>query len=339
MDFPVFNNFLFSFGPIRFMEALFTYGGLTKMLLDELDRKILAELEDNARLTVQQISNKVGTKRTTTGYRLNKLISNNVLNFACIANIEVMDYQIPLGIGINVSPGKTEVVARRLAELPAVNVVSLVAGRYAIFAWCLFKDQDKLNRFFSLDFSQIQEIAAFETIYAYTWIRDSWRYFTPMAEAATELLDYNPNAIDLAIIKALQEDPRQSITNLARSAGCSKPVAKDHLNWLIGNRIIHLVSIINPSALGYQIETMILIKLPPNQTLAVANRLSALNFIRHVSLTTGNWQIFVSALFWNSTHMHKFLSETLTATPGITDFEVIQTTKTLKFSTNINNIV
>ena len=309
------------------------------MLLDEFDRKILKELENNARLTTQQIARNVGMKRTTAGYRLNKLIDNGVLDFACIANVETIEYQIPLGIGINVAPGKTDTVAKQLAALPTVNVVNLVAGRYAIFAWCLLKDQKDLKRFFSEDLGQVEDIISIEIIFAFTWIRESWRYFTPLPESDTEPPNYSPSDLDLAIIRALQEDPRQNITNLAKSSGCSKPVAKERLNTMIDNGTIRLVSIINPAALGYQIEAMILIKSPPNQAVAVADQLSMINFVRHASLTTGNWQIFISAQFWDSAHMHEFLSETLAASPGVTDFEVIQILKVLKFSMALGNIL
>jgi len=309
------------------------------MLLDEIDRKILEELENNARLKTQQIAKKIGMKRTTVGYRLNKLISSGVLNFFCIADVEILEYQIPLGIGLNVSPGKTDTVARQLANLPAVNVVNLVAGRYAIFAWCLLKDQKDLKRFFADDLGDIQDITSIEMVFAFTWLRESWRYFTPLPESTTEPNDYSPTELDLAIIRSLQEDPRQNITNLAKSSGCSKPVAKERLNTLIETGTIRLVSMINPSAMGYQIEVMILIKSPPNQALSVADQLSMHNFVRHVSLTTGNWQIFVSAQFWDSTHMHEFLSETLAASPGVTDFEVIQIMKMLKFSMNFVNVM
>lgn len=308
------------------------------MMLDEFDQKILKELENDARLPVQEIARKVGMKRTTAGYRLNKLLSSGVLNFACIANIDILEYQIPIGIGINVLPGKTEEVANQLAKLTAIKVVNLVAGRYAIFAWCLLKDKRELNYFFEEDLGKIQDITSIEMIFSFRWIRESWRYFTPLPDTNNKPTNYTLTNLDLDIIRSLQEDPRQNITNLAKSSGCSRPVAKEHLNALIENNVIRLVSMVNPAVLGYQIEAMILIKSTPNQALVVADQLSMFNFVRHVSLITGNWQVFISAQFWNSEHMHKFLAETLASYPGIMDFEVLQITKTLKLSLMLLNI-
>jgi DNA-binding Lrp family transcriptional regulator len=308
------------------------------MPLDELDCGILEELEDDVRLTVQELARKLGMKRTTVGYRLNRLLSSGVLGFACIADAAVLGYQIPLGIGINVSPGQTDAVARRLAALPDVKVVNLVAGRYSVFAWALLKDRRDLTHFVSQDLGQIRDITAVETMLAFDWVRESWRYFKPQPERPLEDAGYQPSDLDLAIIRSLQQDPRQTITDLARSSGCSKPVARERLDSLMSSGVIRLVSIVDPAALGYELEVMILIKSTPERAYAVADELSMQNIARHVSLTTGNWQVFFAAQFRDNTHMHQYLSETLAAS-GVTDFEVIQITKTLKFSMSFVDIL
>lgn len=169
-------------------------------------------------------------------------------------------------------------------------------------------------------------------IYAYQWIRDSGRYFTPMQRIPNGSVEFPPSDLDLAIIRSLQEDLRHSTTSLAKSFGCSKPVAKERLNALVDNGIIQLLSMINPAAKGHQIEAMILLKSPPSQAIEVTNQISTQNFIQHASLTTGTWQIIISAQFWDSAHMRKFLSDTLVESPGVTEFVEIQIMKKLKFS-------
>jgi DNA-binding Lrp family transcriptional regulator len=304
------------------------------MKLDEYDLKILEELEDDARLSIQELARKTGMKRTTLRYRLNKLISSGTLNFACIANVEVLEYQIPIGIGISVAPGKTEDVAREVAALPAVKVVNIVLGNYEIFAWALLKDHKELTKFISEDLGQIQGISEFETILAFNWIRESWRYFNPRLETNI-IINYEPSDLDMTIIRSLQQAPRQSISDLALSSGCSKPVAKMRLENLAKAGVIRLVSIVDPAALGYQIEAVIMIKSTPERVNAVANELSMQNFVRHVSLVAGNWQILAVAQFRDSVLMQVYLSDTLAAIPGVTDFKVAPILKTLKFKMNL----
>lgn len=309
------------------------------MHLDKFDQKILEELEDNVRIPVQELATKVGMKRTTVAYRLNKLISSGVLRFACLADADNLNFQFLLGIGINVSPGKSEDVIRSLAELNSIKVINLVAGRYGIFAWALLKNRRDLNYFINNEIGKIEGITAFETMLAFNWVRESWRYFKPKLGITIEELEYSPTQQDLAIISALQEDPRQSITDLARNSGYSKPVARESLERLLTEGVIRIVSIVDPVSLGFEIEVSILVKAAPDRVFAIAEELSMQNIVRHVSLTVGNWQVFASALFRDNAHLHNYLSETLAALPGVTYYEVIQILQTRKFSTNFVDLV
>jgi DNA-binding Lrp family transcriptional regulator len=193
--------------------------------------------------------------------------------------------------------------------------------------------------FNSQDLGQIRDITAVETMLAFDWVRESWRHFNPQPEKAVEDVEYQPSDLDLAIIRSLQQDPRQTITDLARSSGCSKPVAKERLESLMSSGIIRLVSIVDPAARGYELEVMILAKSTPERAYTVADELSRQSIARHVSLTTGNWQVFAAAQFRDTAHMHEYLSETLAAAPGVTDFEVIHIMKTLKFSMSFVDII
>ncbi len=300
------------------------------MKLDKYDLKILEELENDARLSIQELARKTGIKRTTLMYRFNKLISGGTLNFACITNIEALKYHLALGIGISVAPGKKDDVAGKIAALPAVKVVNIVSGRYEIFAWALLKDHRELTEFISKDLGRIQGISEFETILTFNWIRESWRYFKPRLETAT-VINYELSDLDLTIIRSLQQDPRQSISSLALSSGCSKPAVRTHLENLIKSGIIHLVSVVNPASLGYMIEAVVLIKSTPERVSAVANDLAMQNFIRHASFITGNWQIVAVAHFRDSMQMHEYLSNNLAGIPGVTEYDVFPILKTLKF--------
>lgn len=304
------------------------------MKLDALDLKILEELEDNARLSIQELSRKTGIKRTTLLYRFQKLLSNGTLCFACIVNDESLECQFPIGIGISVVPGKMEDVAKDIAALPAVKVVNIVSGRYEIFVWALLKDRKDLTKFISQDLGQVRDLREFETILTFNWIRESWRYFKPRLETA-KTINYELTDLDLTMIRSLQEDPRQSISSLALSSGCSKPVVKTRLENLIKSGIINIVSIVNPASLGFQIEVIILIKSTPERVNAVAKELSMQNFVRHVSLVAGNWQILAIAQFCDSMRMQEYLSNTLAAIPGVTDYDISPIQKTLKFEMNL----
>jgi Lrp/AsnC family transcriptional regulator for asnA, asnC and gidA len=174
-------------------------------------------------------------------------------------------------------------------------------------------------------------------MHSYKWVKEAWRYLKPQTETVSRYPRDNPSDLDLSIVRAMQLDPRQTITKLARTVGCSKSVAKTRLEKLLDEGIIRVVSIFDATALGYNIGIGILIKAKPDKVYAVANELEVQDTVRHVSLVTGQWQIFVWAQFQDSGHMYSFLTEKLTNIPGMIQFEVVHLGKTLKYSTSFVN--
>lgn len=58
------------------------------MKLDEKDRKILVELDKNARQTDSEISKKVGTSKQVVNYRIKNLLEEGIItNFYTIINV------------------------------------------------------------------------------------------------------------------------------------------------------------------------------------------------------------------------------------------------------------
>lgn len=304
------------------------------MSVDELDLKIMQELEDDARQTVQALANKLGTKRTTTRNRLNRLIDENILSVSCITSPEALGYQYVLIIGMNVPSEKVDAVAKKLVQLPSIGVVYLSVGRYNILTAAILKDRLALKKFVSESMGNISDIPDVEMMHSFERIKNSWRYFKPQMESFDKYPPAKPNEFDLSIIKAIQLDPRQTITKLAKTVGCSKSVAKTRLESLVNDGIIRFVSLVDPTALGYDIGVLILIKSESDKTYSVANELSMLHIASHVSLTTSQWQIIVLAQFHSSRHMDLCLSEILPSIPGIIKVEIVHLLKTLKYSPN-----
>jgi DNA-binding Lrp family transcriptional regulator len=308
------------------------------MSLDKLDLMLMEALEDDARQPVQALARKLGVKRTTVRYRLNRLRAERILTIACVSDTELLGYQFPLLIGINVSPGKTGIVADQLGPLPAVKGIFLTVGHYDILTLALARDRSALVHFVSQDMADIPDITSIEMMHLYQSVKDTWRYFKPQTETVRKYPKDKPSELDLSIVKAMQLDPRQTITKLAGTVGCSNSVAKTRLEKLVNDGVIRFVSIIDTTALGYNIGVVILVKAKPDKVCAVANELSVQDTARYVSLITGQWQIFFGAVFRDSKHMYSFLSGKLTRIPGIIEYEVVHIVNTLKYSVGFTGL-
>ena len=301
-------------------------------MLSKLDLMIMEELEEDARMPVQALAKKLSAARTTIRYRLNRLRNERIVSIACISDAECLGYQLPLLIGMNTSPGQTGSVADQLMSLSSVKVVFLTVGHYDILVWAIFRDRASLTHFMSTELTSVSHITTIETMHFYHWMRDSWRYFKTQTESDRRCPRYKVNDFDLSIVKAMQKHPRQTITQLAKTVGCSTSVAKTNLERLINDGIIRFVSIIDPTALGYNTGAIILIMCKPDRAYGAATELSVKDTARFVSLITGQWQIFFGAQFKDSEHMNRFLSDELSCIAGIIKYEVVNIRKVLKYA-------
>ena len=302
------------------------------MQLDKVDLMIMEELKEDVRQPVYALAKKLGMKRTTVTYRLNRLRSEGILRIACIGDPERLGYQFLLLIGINVTPGKVDNVINELASLPAVSVVALTAGRYNVLAWALLWDRPSLANLVSEHLTKIPHVLSLDLMHSFQWIRDDLNYFKSQSVDVRKPPKNIPSETDLSIVRAMEIDPRQTVATLAKTVGCNRSVAKRRLDKLLSDGIIRLVCVVDPKGLKYETWVVMLVKSQPDKQYAVAKELSMQSTSTHVSLITGQWQIYIAARFNNNEQMYDFMSNTLSSTPGVLEFDVIHLLEIPKYS-------
>lgn len=298
------------------------------MPLDQLDQTLIKLLKVDARQPIQTLANKLALKSATVRYRLNRLIDEGIIKIACVTNSQVLGYRSLVVIGIKVSPGKAETVANQLAHMADVRSVFLTAGRFSILAWILFRDQSDLGNFVSDKLPEISDITDVEIMNSYRWTQYSWSF----SACQKEYTQNDLTKLELSIIRAMREAPRQSITKLAQTVGCSRAVAKATLEKLIKDGIVKFNAFLDPTNIGYDTGVAVFIKSQPDKIDAVAKKLSEENTETHVNLISGQWHIYFRGHFRSSNHLQSFLVDTLANIPGVIAFDVVHLIKTLKYS-------
>ncbi len=102
-------------------------------ILDTKDRKILAELDSDARQSNSEIGKKVGLSKEVVKYRIDKLMERGViLRFHTIVNyfrIGIMKYKLYLKLK-NVNRKKREEIGRHFSSHPRSEWVVLTSGKW-----------------------------------------------------------------------------------------------------------------------------------------------------------------------------------------------------------------
>ncbi len=116
--------------------------------IDEVDIKILKELQKDARRSLKDIAEKVGVAEGTVYNRINKMKRMGVIKkFIPVVDYSLLGYDIIAVIGVTAEGGYLVEIEKKIASEGNVTAVYDVTGEYDMIVVAKFKDRESLNAF------------------------------------------------------------------------------------------------------------------------------------------------------------------------------------------------
>ena len=115
--------------------------------MDELDRRIIALLQEDGRASNAKIAREVGVSEGTVRRRLRRLIDGDVIKVIAVPNLEQMGYGTAALVAIQTGPGQVDEVAAAIGALEEAHYVAITTGAYDIFTWVGLESPEKLGNF------------------------------------------------------------------------------------------------------------------------------------------------------------------------------------------------
>jgi len=116
--------------------------------IDELDVKILVELQEDARKSLREIAEKLGVAEGTVYNRINKMRRYGVIEkFIPIVNYSELGFDLIALIGITAEGGHLVEIEKIIADEPNVTAVYDVTGEFDMVVVAKFMDRESLNGF------------------------------------------------------------------------------------------------------------------------------------------------------------------------------------------------
>jgi DNA-binding Lrp family transcriptional regulator len=103
--------------------------------LDDVDRRIVEALVDDGRLSVNELSSRVGVSRATAYARLDRLRSNGVITgFTAVVDPSKVGHGVAALILVNVEQNEWRAARDELLGLPGVEYLAFTSGGFDMVA-------------------------------------------------------------------------------------------------------------------------------------------------------------------------------------------------------------
>ncbi len=135
--------------------------------LDEIDFRLLDLLQENARMTVKELSSKLNLSTTPTFERIKKLEKSGIIDhYGAVVNFDKLGHKLHAFAHISFKNHAKQEVARfeqQILELPEVIECHYVTGGCDFIIKILVKDIEKYQEFITHKLFDIPNIAKIES--------------------------------------------------------------------------------------------------------------------------------------------------------------------------------
>lgn len=328
--------------------------------LDSLDLRLLREIERDGRQLISDLARKLGMSQTYARQRFHSLLDRKIARIIAITSPVALGYHTQAITGVQIaSLGDLHAVADKLRSLTNVKLLMLSAGWQDIIIWTMFAKATDLSSFLATELGNIPGIKSTETMMviesrgSWTYLPSSLRANLPLAPSPPSHLvagdneeakyaalahkgdqdsDTGIDQLDLMILREMEQDGRQPVSQLAKKLGICRPNARARLQRLLDKEITRIITFINPAHLGYPVFAMIGIKVSPKEIDAVMDKVETMSNVYWVSRVAGRYDLIATTLFPGLTELSLFLGRQLGPIPGVLSAETMIILEVRKWS-------
>ncbi len=143
--------------------------------LDETDREILAQLQENARTSNAEIARRIGLTASAIHHRIRKMEEAGVIRgYAARLDPVALDVKLASFIRVQTGEGaKASEITRALAALPEVQEVHRVVGEDCFFVKVRVRDPQALAELLDERVQTIPNVASTKTTIVLTTAKES----------------------------------------------------------------------------------------------------------------------------------------------------------------------
>jgi DNA-binding Lrp family transcriptional regulator len=277
--------------------------------MDEVDEAIVALLEVDGRLTHREIARTVGLSRSSAAARMQRLIASGQVVVRGVVHPAVIGRGALAHVSLKVR-GPAAPVAAEIARRDDVPFLSLTTGPHGLVAEVRAATARDVDRSIT-ELRSLHDVVGVDTLTYVEVVRD---VVGPVGEVRTEV-----DEIDLALLRALQDDGRASYVDLAEVVGLSAAGARRRVVRLVESQVVRIGAVVRHSGRDRQSAMGIGLRLAGDHR-EVVEHLAAMPSAIFVARTLGHFDVLATLRAFSAAQLVELL-DTVRALRGVNDVE------------------
>jgi Lrp/AsnC family transcriptional regulator for asnA, asnC and gidA len=143
-------------------------------MIDELDRRLIQELQKKGRRGYVDLAKMLGVVEGTVRKRVKNLQDRNIIKIVAVPNPRALGYNFLNIMGLQVRLADLRKVADELARKPNVCYLAFVTGRYDLMAIVMTQAPEQLANFIENEISALPSVLRTETFVNLDVIKGEW---------------------------------------------------------------------------------------------------------------------------------------------------------------------
>lgn len=298
--------------------------------LDEFDRKIIVALQQDGRASWTAIAEETGGAVSTVARRGQQLLADGIVSVGIVPTLGSEGHVENFLIRINTTPGRQVEVAEQLVASPDVRFVTLVTGRYDIFAEVVISGSPSTYPHVLGDLQAIPGVERWRSdLLTHTYkISFDWgrQLFEEHATAqSTRSFMPSPNTCDPShfdeadrrIIAELQRDGRESFQSIGDKLGMNESSVRRRYDRLKANGCLTTVTTVPATALGMSAETFMQVRVAPSRLNSVAKQLAEHVAVRFLAAGLDENSLYCEIILPSTATLHEFITGVIGQLDGV----------------------
>lgn len=301
--------------------------------MDDLDRALVRRLQDDGREGNRSLAAALGANEVTIANRLKRLEESGTVRVVAVADMLAFGRTELVILLVRVIGRPVDEVADDVAKLPDAIAVTITTGRFDLVITLLARDHQHVGQFISEDLGRISgiDLVRSELAIEIRKYESRWAQLEPDADLSLQLEPTGAiDELDIAIVRELQNDARQSNRKIAAALGVAEGTVRLRLKRMHDESAIRIQALSDVAAFGITAHAFIGIEVEPGHVEEVSAQLMHLDQIAVLIRSLGEFDLI--AVVMDSTRLDLINTVLTQIAPasGIRHTETMESYMTLK---------